>query len=412
MAGALQGSSAPHALSKSLIAIAVFFCVPGSGSSTLKGVTAAGAVDDIFGKRGTEPLDAAEATVDARGGPRAQVMLLRERWAESTEWLGQVVGSAARQAWQSRLARVPTERVADEGVPTADAAPFLYHTSRRFDLVIQHLQRHGWKWTRHDRPQRGWTRCTGRGRTGPPGGHSAAAGRLWSPPAPEQYLVALFLQRQKQQTQEALVAGRGRDVQQPVLARGRPAWNRSRPPGAARAAARPGPDHRLLLVLTCRGSLQPPGLFRRDRLALSLRHQVEDGRARRQEALPPEVVEQIVAKTTATAASFEGPYPGRAACGRWWEAEVHRLRGALAPAAAGAAAGGGGAWLQRALTSPTARRRVLELRAAMSLSRLWQRQGGRADAHALLAPIYGWFTEGFDTADLQEAQALLEELGG
>jgi predicted ATPase len=52
-----------------------------------------------------------------------------------------------------------------------------------------------------------------------------------------------------------------------------------------------------------------------------------------------------------------------------------------------------------------------ELRAAMSLARLWQRQGKRAEAHALLAPIYGWFTEGFDTADLQEARTLLEELG-
>jgi predicted ATPase len=54
----------------------------------------------------------------------------------------------------------------------------------------------------------------------------------------------------------------------------------------------------------------------------------------------------------------------------------------------------------------------LELRAAMSLARLWQRQGKRAEARDLLAPIYGWFTEGFDTADLQEAKALLEELGG
>jgi predicted ATPase len=52
----------------------------------------------------------------------------------------------------------------------------------------------------------------------------------------------------------------------------------------------------------------------------------------------------------------------------------------------------------------------LELRAAMSLNRLWQRQGQRAEAHALLAPIYGWFTEGFETADLQEAKALLDEL--
>ncbi len=46
----------------------------------------------------------------------------------------------------------------------------------------------------------------------------------------------------------------------------------------------------------------------------------------------------------------------------------------------------------------------------MSLARLWQRQGKRAEAYDLLAPIYGWFTEGFDTADLQEARALLEAL--
>jgi predicted ATPase len=51
-----------------------------------------------------------------------------------------------------------------------------------------------------------------------------------------------------------------------------------------------------------------------------------------------------------------------------------------------------------------------ELRAAVSLSPLWQRRGRREDAHQLLAQIYGWFTEGFDTADLQEAKTLLEEL--
>ena len=69
------------------------------------------------------------------------------------------------------------------------------------------------------------------------------------------------------------------------------------------------------------------------------------------------------------------------------------------------------AWLRRALD--VARRqeaKSLELRAAMSLSRLWQQQGKRDEAQALLAPIYGWFTEGFDTADLQEAKALLDAL--
>jgi hypothetical protein len=54
--------------------------------------------------------------------------------------------------------------------------------------------------------------------------------------------------------------------------------------------------------------------------------------------------------------------------------------------------------------------KALELRAALSLSQLWQQQGQRHAARELLAPIYGWFTEGFDTADLQEAKALLEEL--
>ena len=96
---------------------------------------------------------------------------------------------------------------------------------------------------------------------------------------------------------------------------------------------------------------------------------------------------------------------------RWWEAEVCRLRGVLLLRQTGTPQAEAEAWLQRALD--VARRqeaKSLELRAAMSLSRLWQQQGKRAEAHALLAPIYGWFTEGFDTADLQEAKALLDAL--
>jgi predicted ATPase len=54
--------------------------------------------------------------------------------------------------------------------------------------------------------------------------------------------------------------------------------------------------------------------------------------------------------------------------------------------------------------------RSLELRAATSLARLWQNQGKAAEARELIAPVYGWFTEGFDTADLQEAKALLDKL--
>jgi predicted ATPase len=96
---------------------------------------------------------------------------------------------------------------------------------------------------------------------------------------------------------------------------------------------------------------------------------------------------------------------------RWWEAEIHRLRGVLLLRQPGTPQAEAETWLQRALD--VARRqeaKSLELRAAMSLARLWQQQGKQAEAHQLLAPIYGWFTEGFDTPDLQEAQALLEEL--
>jgi predicted ATPase len=96
---------------------------------------------------------------------------------------------------------------------------------------------------------------------------------------------------------------------------------------------------------------------------------------------------------------------------RWWEAEIHRLRGVLLLRQTGTPQAEAEACFQRALD--VARRqqaKSLELRAAMSLARLWQQQGKRAEARELLAPVYGWFTEGFDTADLKEAQALLDAL--
>jgi predicted ATPase len=96
---------------------------------------------------------------------------------------------------------------------------------------------------------------------------------------------------------------------------------------------------------------------------------------------------------------------------RWWEAEISRLRGVLLLRQTGTPQAEAEAWFQRALD--VARRqeaKSLELRAAMSLARLWQQQGKRAEAYDLLAPIYGWFTEGFDTADLQEVKALLDAL--
>ena len=93
--------------------------------------------------------------------------------------------------------------------------------------------------------------------------------------------------------------------------------------------------------------------------------------------------------------------------------EAYRLQGEFLLSQAAPEAVQAEACFQQALT--IARRQQAkswELRAAMSLARLWQQQGKREEARALLAPIYGWFTEGFDTADLQEAKALLQELGG
>jgi predicted ATPase len=97
---------------------------------------------------------------------------------------------------------------------------------------------------------------------------------------------------------------------------------------------------------------------------------------------------------------------------RWYEAELQRCKGELLLRQAVQDEEQAEACFQQALAVASRQEaKSLELRAAMSLSRLWQQQGKRGEAHALLAPIYGWFTEGFDTADLQEAKALLEELG-
>ena len=93
-----------------------------------------------------------------------------------------------------------------------------------------------------------------------------------------------------------------------------------------------------------------------------------------------------------------------------YRAELDRLRGVVLAETGDAT--GAASWLQRAIdTAQSQQARSLELRAATSLARLWRDQGNRAEAYDLLAPVYGWFTEGFDTADLKDAKALLDELG-
>jgi predicted ATPase len=96
---------------------------------------------------------------------------------------------------------------------------------------------------------------------------------------------------------------------------------------------------------------------------------------------------------------------------RYYEAELNRLEGELRLGLEAADDQRAEACFRRAVDIARAQQaKSFELRAATSLARLWQRQGKREDARDLLAPVLGWFTEGFDTVDLQQAKALLDEL--
>jgi predicted ATPase len=96
---------------------------------------------------------------------------------------------------------------------------------------------------------------------------------------------------------------------------------------------------------------------------------------------------------------------------KWCEAEVHRVAGEIALLSREPDTAEAQPYFERALAVARQQQaKSWELRAAMSMARLWRDQGKRNEAHDLLAPVYGWFTEGFDTRDLKEAKALLGEL--
>jgi predicted ATPase len=96
---------------------------------------------------------------------------------------------------------------------------------------------------------------------------------------------------------------------------------------------------------------------------------------------------------------------------RWCEAEVNRVAGEIALLSPKPEKAKAAEYFDRALEiSRKQQAKSWELRAAMSMARLWRDQGKRDEARDLLAPVYGWFTEGFDTLDLREAKALLDEL--
>ena len=96
---------------------------------------------------------------------------------------------------------------------------------------------------------------------------------------------------------------------------------------------------------------------------------------------------------------------------RWYEAEVNRTAGEITLLSPERDAAKAEEYFEGALAVARQQQaKSWELRAAMSLARLWRDQGKTEQARELLAPVYGWFTEGFDTRDLKEAKALLEEL--
>jgi predicted ATPase len=95
----------------------------------------------------------------------------------------------------------------------------------------------------------------------------------------------------------------------------------------------------------------------------------------------------------------------------WYEAEVHRIAGEITLMSPKQDAVKAETCFERALTVARGQQaKSFELRAAMSLARLWRDQGKRDEARELLAPVYSWFTEGFDTRDLKEARAMLDTL--
>jgi predicted ATPase len=97
---------------------------------------------------------------------------------------------------------------------------------------------------------------------------------------------------------------------------------------------------------------------------------------------------------------------------RWHEAEIYRLAGEIAVRSSSPDVAKAAEYFERGLAIARKQQaKSWELRAATSMARLWRDQGKPDEARELLAPVYGWFIEGFDTLDLKQAKTLLDELG-
>jgi len=127
-------------------------------------------------------------------------------------------------------------------------------------------------------------------------------------------------------------------------------------------------------------------------------------------AMVAEVYEKLGRRAEGLSTVSEALAAGQQSGQHYWEAELHRLRGALTLRAEGRTDDAEACFLQAIEVARRQKARSLELRAATSLSRLWAEQGKVRDARALLSGVYDWFTEGFDTLDLSDAKSLLQEL--
>ena len=184
-------------------------------------------------------------------------------------------------------------------------------------------------------------------------------------------------------------------------------------------------EHGFGLFLTA-GAIQRGWLLAEDGREEEGLAQMRDGLARHRSigaavlvpaflAMVAEVLEKLGRLDEGLSVVSEAFVAGQQSGQHYWEAELHRLRGALTQrsrvAGAAAADDAESCFLQAMAVARSQKAKSLELRAATSLSRLWAGQGKVREAHALLSGVYNWFTEGFDTVDLIDAKSLLEELG-
>jgi class 3 adenylate cyclase len=313
LAARLQGLAAPNTVVISAATARLvqgYFTCEDHGTQVLKGIETPVHVYQVMGESAAQSrLDVAGATgLTPLVGREAEMTLLRERWAQSTEQLGQVVLlSGEAGIGKSRLVHVLTERVVDPGALRLTLRCSPYHTNSAFYPIIDHLQRLA-QGQRDESPAAKLALLEHALQTAglPLAEAVPLLAALLSLPIPARYPpLALSPQRQKQKTQEVLVAWLlAEAAQQPLLTVWEDLhWADPSTLELLGLLLDQVPTTRLLMVLTCRPDFRPPWPPRSYVTPLTLprltRQQIEEMvlRVTGGKPLPAEVVQQIVAKT-------------------------------------------------------------------------------------------------------------------